>query len=140
VNPTFDATHELAVAAPLPPLSEPSRPESVRIISKADDEVLRVEVDLSAPGILMQNDTFYPGWLATVDKRPATILPVDSIFRGVAVGVGHHTVTIAYRSKAVYSGIILSSFALFAIAVLFAVPLALSLRGRANAVGAPVAP
>lgn len=55
-----------------------------------------VTVDSAAPGLVLINETFYPGWTATVDGQPAEILRADSIFRAVAVGAGKHRIEMTF--------------------------------------------
>ncbi|MFN2607049.1 MAG: hypothetical protein ABR511_04000 [Acidimicrobiales bacterium] len=52
------------------------------------------------PSLLVVADAWFPGWTARVDGRPATVLEADGAFLGVAVGPGHHHVTLAYQGPA----------------------------------------
>lgn len=83
-----------------------TRPESERRTSPNEVEYV---VKLPRNGILVASETFYPGWTATVDGYPATIIIADYVLRGVEVPPGKHRVRFAYRPKSVQYGIVVSS-------------------------------
>ena len=58
----------------------------------------RIEVVATSTsgGLLVLHDTYYPGWLAEVDGRPASILRAFVLFRGVEVPAGTHRVTFRF--------------------------------------------
>jgi hypothetical protein len=80
------------------------------------DERVELSLDAKRAGYVVLSDTYYPGWQATVDGRPAEIQPADVAFRAVAVPAGRHTVAFEYRPRSVQVGAGLSLAALAAIA------------------------
>jgi hypothetical protein len=63
-------------------LSGPGRVEAVAI--------------LTANGLLVLHDTYYPGWIAEVDGKSAPILRADILFRAVELPPGTHRVTFRF--------------------------------------------
>lgn len=96
-------------AAPdaLPALEPASAAESVRIV-RDEPQLVEVEARLSAPGLLVLADSFYPGWVAKVDEEEVPILATNHLFRGVAVSAGEHRVTFHYRPRSVRLGGVIS--------------------------------
>jgi hypothetical protein len=84
-------------------------------IDRRTSSTVAASVSLSAPALLMLNDTFYPGWTATVDGTPTPIHRTDFLFRGIAVPAGLHHIVFAYRSRAVELGTSITTVALIAI-------------------------
>lgn len=70
-----------------------------------------IKASLGCAGLVILNDTYYPGWRATVDGKPASIVEADGIFRGVAVPAGDHVIDMKYRPATVIGGGILSLLA-----------------------------
>jgi uncharacterized membrane protein YfhO len=70
------------------------------------------------PAILVLNDSFHPGWQATVDGKPVEILRANGFVRGVPVETGTHEVEFVYRPAGLRRGLPLSVLGL-AIAVSF---------------------
>lgn len=77
---------------------------------------IEMEVTAVADSILVLTDTFYPGWLATVDGREAEILHANFLFRAIAVPAGSHSVSFVYSPQSFRIGELL---ALFAVLVMF---------------------
>jgi hypothetical protein len=80
---------------PLPAVQAESR--HARVVSYEAEHV-EVEVPPGAPGLLVLTDSYFPGWEATVNGRPAPVLPADVAFRGVMLGSGDSRVVFSYRS------------------------------------------
>lgn len=81
----------------------------------------RIHIAVANPtdhtAVLVLRDTFYPGWQATLDGNPVPIERADTLFRGVRVSPGQHTVTFTYRPLSVYVGIAISGAAWAALAL-----------------------
>jgi uncharacterized membrane protein YfhO len=53
--------------------------------------------------------TFYPGWGASVDGRPAKLYQADGFLDGVAVPAGAHVIALVWRPWTVFIGAFLSA-------------------------------
>ena len=69
------------------------------------------------------NQTWDPGWRATVDGRPVPLLRTDLSLSGLVVPPGRHDVGLRYEDPAVTAGLALGACGLVAC-------VALALRGR----------
>jgi hypothetical protein len=81
-----------------------------------DPERVELAVDAAAEGVLVLNDSYYPGWRAEVDGQEAEIRPANSAFRAVEVGPGRHRVVFEYDPASVRVGRALSGAALLVVA------------------------
>jgi Bacterial membrane protein YfhO len=90
-----------------PPVEACAAPDTVQLIEHAADR-LAIRAEMACDGMVVLSDTFYPGWRARIDHRPAEIHEVNGAMRGVAVPRGTHTVTMRYRPVSVYLGAALS--------------------------------
>jgi hypothetical protein len=127
-GPGFDPTQTAVVESgkPLPVTDTPPIP--ARIDSYTDSRVVMTTTTTEA-GTLVLADAYYPGWVAYVDGRPATIYPVDIALRGVLVPAGTHTVTMEYRPESAVIGAlgVPAGVLLFGLGA-FAVPAAIRAR------------
>jgi hypothetical protein len=64
-----------------------------------------------AGGYLVNTDTYYPGWRAYVDGRPAPLYRANVAFRAVLVPPGRHTVTFRYEPRSLRVGAAVSALA-----------------------------
>lgn len=81
----------------------PSRVQPARITSYESQEVF-IEASLDRDGILVLNDTGYPGWMAYIDGQRSPWFSANYMFRGVHLGRGKHTVRLVYRPQSFYYG------------------------------------
>jgi Bacterial membrane protein YfhO len=80
---------------------------SARIV-EAKPEQLVLETDSAGEGLLVVNDSFFPGWLADVDGAPTDIVRVNGLVRGVPVPPGKHRIVMRYAPRSIAIGLALS--------------------------------
>lgn len=62
----------------------------------------------SGPGVLVLSELYYPGWSVIVNGRPAEIVQVEGILRGVELGPGNHEVLFRFQPFSFYAGMVIS--------------------------------
>lgn len=65
-----------------------------------------VEVDTSAPAVVLVRNVHDPAWRATVDGRPVAVLVADHFLQGVPVPAGRHTIVLAYDDPSIGYGLL----------------------------------
>lgn len=75
---------------------------------------VEIAVDSPAAAVLVCSESNMSGWTATVDDRPARILPANYAFRAVEVPAGSHTVRLRYRAPGFYAGLLVTAVGLMA--------------------------
>jgi hypothetical protein len=100
--------------------------ETARVTADTGD-VVTVKAELGRPGYLVLADQWYPGWQVTVDARPARLLRLDYLLKGVRLQPGTHRVEFAFRPPSVRLGLTVSAAAL---AVLVLAVIAAVYQGR----------
>jgi hypothetical protein len=82
----------------------PPQPPSARIV---EESATRITVEATTGprgGFLVLLDSQHPYWRASVDGRPARILPANAVFRAVRLAPGRHVVRFVYRPVALMAG------------------------------------
>ncbi len=116
-------------ASPVDPLpanaatSAASAPETIDVeplpeVRLAGANRVLVRAQPASRALLVLLDTFDTGWRATVDGRPARIVPVFGVFRGVYLEPGEHEVIFSFAPRSFAIGAILSLAAVAAAATL----------------------
>jgi hypothetical protein len=108
---TFDPRRTVVLEAPAgiaPP--EPPSANSLAAITTENPQQVEIEVNAAAAGYLVLLDTFYPGWISTVDGQTTPIYPANVIGRAVFVPAGQHTVQFYYWPVSFRLGLWLSAF------------------------------
>jgi hypothetical protein len=80
---------------------------SAHIVSYAPEKV-RILAHANRDSVLVLTDDYFPGWVASVNGRPAKIARVDYLLRGVRIGAGTSTVTFSYQPSSWKAGWIMS--------------------------------
>jgi Bacterial membrane protein YfhO len=105
------------------------RLESARITSYTSQEV-KIDASLSREGILVLNDSDYPGWIAEIDGRGARWFTANYLFRGILVPKGRHQIRFLYKPKSFYTGLFISLGGLLLLVIFGLLPGGSSLRAR----------
>ncbi len=116
-DPAFDPRAAVVLSDgsdPRPPAPAAAN-ESVKIVAYEPERVA-ITADVASPAVLVLADAFYPGWQATVDGIPASILRANLMFRGLALAPGRHEIVFSYRPAAWRLGAAISLIALAALA------------------------
>lgn len=122
---SFDARDTVLMLDPAPTLSSCAGEEEAHISKRTANSVV-IDAKLTCRGMLILAETWYPGWLATVDGRSVPIDQAYLALRGVVLEKGDHHVEFHYRPASALIGAVLS-----AIGILGACGLALWDRRRA---------
>jgi hypothetical protein len=77
-------------------------------ITERTSDRLLVGARLGCRGMLVVANTFYPGWMASVDGVRQPVIEVYGALQGVVIGAGLHEVLLEYKPRSVYIGLGLS--------------------------------
>ena len=80
----------------LPDCDNGARAGRVSRIERSPTDI-RFETESEKSALLVDNETWYPGWEAEIDGEPASVLRTNLVFRGVELSAGTHAVVLRYR-------------------------------------------
>lgn len=109
-DPRSEVVLELPAASsmPTPGAKSPLVPLTVK---RQSCNQIDIEVKAATASILVLTDTFYPGWVATIDGRESEILHANYLFRAIAVPAGAHSVCFTYNPLSLKIGWLLALLA-----------------------------
>jgi hypothetical protein len=98
-----------------------------------EPETITVDVSASADGYVVVADSVtQPGWAATVDGRPAPLVPGNHAFGAVPVSAGDHRLVLHYTAPGLRAGAIVSLVAGVVVLGLLALPLVTRRRRKSG--------
>jgi hypothetical protein len=102
---------------------QPVLPDPQRSTLVVDRRPGRVEVEATSAygGFLILAETYYPGWVASVDGVPAQVVPSNFALQGLPLGSGTHNVVFEFRPMSFYAGVATSIVAVVLIVSLLLV-------------------
>ncbi|MEI6208113.1 MAG: YfhO family protein [Desulfuromonadales bacterium] len=80
---------------------------SVLSITRGGNHLL-IEAVSNKDGILVVNDSYWPGWRATIDGREVPIWRADYVVRAVPWPAGRHVLEMSYKPKELLIGLLVS--------------------------------
>jgi hypothetical protein len=100
-----------------------------KIVSE-DAGAIEVEVDAPSDGFLLLADTYYPGWIATVDGAETPIFRANLSVSAISITEGRHDVRFVYKSWAFKQGFRISIEAVVILFLILGVTAAYDRAGR----------
>ncbi len=97
------------------PQGDFAAPAEARIVSYEPNR-LAIETSADKRAALVLSETNYPGWEATIDGQPTTVITANYLLRALLVPEGKHRVEMRYTAPAARRGAIISALALVFIA------------------------
>ena len=85
--------------------------------------MIEIQVESDSPAFLVLADTYYPGWRASVDGKPAEVLRTDYALRGVAVPRGSHIVQFEYHPAILRAAEVISGLSVLGVLAILGLPL-----------------
>ena len=86
-------------------------------ITHYEPSSVQINASLQRRGVLVLNDSDYPGWSVSIDGHSGKWFPANYLFRGVLLCSGTHVISFKYRPMSFYWGWALSLFTWAAFAV-----------------------
>ena len=114
---SFDPRQQTFLKGAVPELEKCLAPERVALRAHSSGRVV-IEATLECRGMVIDSNTFFPGWEATVDGQPAPLYEAYGFLRGVVVEAGAHRIEVRYRPKSVYLGAAFTTLGLLGAAAL----------------------
>lgn len=132
----FDTSAAVSAAPPVKELP-PATGIGVHVDSYAPGKIsMTLAQPAPAGSALVASENYYPGWLATVDGKPATIGRAQFAFIGVALPAGARHVELTFTSPSYETGKLVTWIALIVSLALVAFGLVADRRATAAAGGA----
>ena len=110
---TADLRQQVFFKGNAPGLEKCAANDEVKLVDRRDTQLV-LDVRMACNGMLIASETFYPGWIAAIDGRPAAIYEAYGALQGVVVGAGAHRIEFRYRPMPVYWGALLTAMGLAA--------------------------
>jgi hypothetical protein len=130
-EPSYDARGSVLLPAdPGIALPDIAPTDSDVEVTAFKPEFVVLHTTSSASAILSISQVYYPGWTATLDGQPTTILRADTALMALGVPGGNHTIQLVYRplSYIIGAAISLTTLILVALGALSGLATATSFR------------
>ncbi|MEE9384308.1 MAG: YfhO family protein [Nannocystaceae bacterium] len=112
--PTTPALPAAPTDSASPPYPTTQDAETVRII-RYEPDIVTMQVEANAAGLVVLSDTWHPGWRAFVDGQEAPIIEANLFMRAVPVAAGSHLVEQRFEPTSLVAGAWISLASLFAV-------------------------
>jgi hypothetical protein len=104
-HPAFDARNTALFLGAGPQLETCSGADSAFVKSRFNR--IEIQADMKCKGLVVLNNNYDSGWVATVDGQPARLWDAYTAIQGVEAGPGRHRIELRYRPWTVEAGAVL---------------------------------
>jgi hypothetical protein len=87
---------------------------SVKVLEYEDNRVV-LEAHTGGRAMLVTSEALYPGWTATINGNPASIVPANVAFRGIPLNTGDSRIVLQYRPEYFFLSAMISLLATAAV-------------------------
>ena len=118
-EPGFDprrtaVVEEVAPGVNLPAASEPNGNATATYTNVGPQEA-RIAVTTTTVAVVLVRNAYDPNWRATIDGRPASVLPADYVVQGIPVSPGRHLIVLRYTDPGIGLGLLGSGLSIAAL-------------------------
>ena len=111
-NPTFDARKSVFFPPTAQSIVTATNAAEVRFLTQNwRANSVELEVETSAPSVIVLAQTYHPNWRATVNDRAVAVQRANHAFQAVPVPAGKSRVVLEYRDPRFHAGLGLSGLA-----------------------------
>ncbi len=104
---SFDLRRKTFLREPPPALETCPAIDDVWLTKRNSGRVI-IEADMGCRGMVILGDSYFPGWVATVDGKRAKIYEAYAALRGVVVEKGKHRIEMRYLPLSVLVGLLMT--------------------------------
>ena len=104
-DPAFDLRRKTALIGQAPKLEACEGLGEAAAVNERKPTLVEIDATLNCSGMLILADTYFPGWSATLDGRPARIWEADGALLVVVAPCGAHRIVMQYRPRSVWLGL-----------------------------------
>lgn len=130
LDPRQTVVLEADVSSPIPPIQGAPPTTGAAEITDQHSQAVEIAVNTVADGYLVLLDSYYPGWVATLDGEPVGIYRANFFARAVYIPAGQHLVRFEFRPLSFRLGVGLALFTLLLIATTFLIRLKIVTDGN----------
>ncbi len=95
----------------------PNSAKTELVLKNDNGQSLSLTATTPTPRLLIIADHFFPGWIATIDNTPTTILQANIINRAILVPSGTHEIRMLFRPQSMTLGLTASTVSFFIFAI-----------------------
>lgn len=106
-------------------------------ITAQSANTVTIHTTSACAGLLVLNQSWAPGWTATIDGRAAPVLRANYLARAVAMPPGEHEVRLVYAPRSFYTGLVITGVTCVGLLLMAAVGWRMR-RGRRSASARPL--